>query len=174
VPVWRRSQVKSWRRTVGGPRRAAVVCLSGLFFSGCAVHASGLVEAPAGGVRLLTQDNHRWRLRAGAESNALSRLEGHLVEIEGLRIFRTVLVSEWSVSQGLHGMQAWTGTLESYGLQLLIADRKSGAQYALNREAIADLEPFVGAPILLEGYVEGPQQIHVLYYRLLGEPAGGR
>ena len=170
MPVWRRLQVKSWRRTAGRVVLTAIVCFGTHFLSGCAVHTSGLVQTPAGQVRLLTRENHRWRLRAGGESKRLERLDGHIVEIVGLRILQTVWVSDWSVSQGLHGMQAWTGTLESYGLQLLIADRKSGAQYVLNRDAITDLAPFIGAPILLEGYIEGPQQIHVLYYRLLGDP----
>jgi hypothetical protein len=56
------------------------------------------------------------------------------------------------------------------GVQLGVQDRNSGAYYLVDEAAVQDLEPFIGKPVLLEGYVDGAHRIAVLYYRVLAQP----
>jgi hypothetical protein len=51
-----------------------------------------------------------------------------------------------------------------------LQDRNSGAYYLLDPDAALELSPYVGLPVLVEGYVEGAHRVRVLYYRVLGTP----
>lgn len=162
--------VKSWS-SVG---QTVAVAVAAWVSSGCAAHLTGLVDRSADGLSLSTPEGRHYRLVAVGDAAPLVHLDGHIAEVEGRRVFRTVTVTDWSVPQGLHGMPAWVGTLERRGVQLGLSDRNSGTFWWLDPVAAETLAPYVGVPVLVEGYVEGAQRIVVVYYRVLdGRPGEG-
>lgn len=143
----------------------------GIAAGGCAFHAEGLV-GPEGDVTVLnTLDGERYRLALETEdARPLAHLLNHTTAIDGTRVFRVVHVTDWKVLEGLHGMPAWVGVLqEQGGRRLGIADRNSEAFYVLDEGATDVLRPELGKVVLVEGYVEGPHQVHVVYYRVLAD-----
>ncbi len=139
-----------------------------LLLLGCIAHQSGLVQRDGEQVSLLTEHGKRIRLRLPTEEvRPVARLQDHLVELEGIRGPRGLRVTDFKVHEGLHGLTAWVGVLEPLGSQVAIRDRTSGAAYVLVSDSAEALRPFLFKPVLLEGYVEGPHQVRVLYYRVL-------
>ena len=153
--------VKSLRRGL----RGGIVLLA----TGCATHAIGLIEPE--GPTLVTQEGKEYRLVLGPDSRPIAALDGHTVEIDGLRSGRRLRVTDWSVLEGVHGLPTWVGVLERHGGNLGLLDRNSDAYYLVAPEAIDVLTPFVGQVVLLEGFVEGAHVVRVVYYRPLVEDA---
>ena len=144
-------------------RWLALCALLGL--GGCAVQVHGLVEPLAGGAGLQLPDGTRLRLISiEADDVDLSALDGYLAAFEGQRVFRSLRVSDWAVREGIHGMTAWVGELRSMGARMGINDRNSGSFYFLDPSASAILHDYEGEVVLVEGYVDGPNQVHVLYW----------
>lgn len=150
---------------------AMLLAVLGIATGGCAFHAEGLV-GPEGAVTVLnTLDGERYRLALDSEdTRPLAFLQNHTTEIDGTRVFRVVHVTDWKVLEGLHGMPTWVGVLQDQGGRNLgITDRNSDAFYVLDEGATGLLRPELGKVVLVEGYVEGPHQVHVVYYRVLAD-----
>jgi hypothetical protein len=152
----------------------------GLFLSiaclGCSTHATGIVSpVPEGGTALQTIGGETLRLRLGRDSAPLAYLDGHEVEIEGVRSGRAVRVRDWRITGGLHGLQVWVGPVDILGIQVGIADRNTGSYFVLDEASWDVLAPFAGDTVLVEGWVEGAHRLRVVYYRVLAaeEPSGG-
>lgn len=146
-------------------RTAAIAGM--LLVQGCAYHQTGLVETGPRGTLLVESDGKTVALVLGEEASPVKHLGGHLVDVRGQRFLRNVRVGDWRVPEGLHGMAAWVGPLTPMGSQLGVQDRNSGAFYLLDAEAESALRAHAGQSVLLEGYVDGPHRIKVLYYRVL-------
>jgi hypothetical protein len=116
-----------------------------------------------------TLDGEHYRLALPADARPLAHLDGHTTVIDGTRTFDVVRVTDWKVPEGLHGMPAWVGRLEEQGVQVGLLDRNSEAFYLVDAGAADLLRPDVGKVVLLEGYVEGPHRVHVVYYRVLAD-----
>jgi hypothetical protein len=145
------------------PRWLAVYAFFAL--GGCAVQVHGLVEPVAAGAGLLLPDGTRLRLISiEADGVDLAALDGYLATFEGQRVFRTLRVSDWSVHEGTHGLTAWVGELRWMGTRMGIQDRNSGSFYILNQAAAEVLHDLEGEVVLVEGYVDGPNEVHVLYW----------
>jgi hypothetical protein len=139
---------------------------------GCAVtaRAVGRVVQVDGQPWLETSQGDRARLQwraSHASAEGLRYLDGHLVEVEGRGTKRAIDVSRWTLVEGLHGISAWAGVLIADGPRLLLEDAGNGVTVALDRQAAGELLPFVGRPVLIEGYVEGTMGVKVLYWRAL-------
>lgn len=139
-----------------------------LLLLGCMAHQSGLVQRDGEQVSLLTEHGKQIRLRLPTEEvRPVARLEDHLVEVDGIRGPGGLRVTDFKVREGLHGLSAWVGVLEPLGVQVAIHDRTSGATYILVPDSAETLRPYLMKPVLLEGYVEGPHMVRVMYYRVL-------
>lgn len=159
-------EVKSWRNT-----KAALTACGCVLLAGCAFHEVGLVTPIPAGARLETMDGGVYQLvLTGQDGAPLHYLDGHTADVYGTRVFHKVQVTDWKVIEGLHGMPAWIGVIEERGVQLGMLDRNSGAYYLLDRDAYDTLLPYVGQIVLVEGYVEGAQRVHVVYFRVLAGP----
>ena len=148
---------------------AAIIALT-LANGGCATHQVGMVTpGESGGAVMRTSEGREFRLVLDQESAPLRYLDGHLADVHGIKMFKRIAVTDWTVVEGLHGLQVFVGVLEGQGSQIGLTDRTSKAYYLVNRESAPDLEPFVGKPVLLEGIVSGPHIVEVMYYRVLAE-----
>jgi hypothetical protein len=140
-----------------------------LLAAGCAAHVLGVVEQKPTGLTLTTPVGKEIRVVLLDEARPLRFLDGHLVEVWGVRVGKTVKVNDWKVQEGLHGLSVWVGPLEERGVQLGMHDRNSGAYYLFDEEAARDLARYAGKMVLVEGYVVGAHEVRVVYYRVLAE-----
>lgn len=170
--------VKSLRTT--HPVRGALIALLALGSGGCAVHLVGLVGPDDDrGTVLSTLEGQQYRLSLHGEARPMRYLDGHLCEVDGTTSFKRVRVGAWTVLEGLHGLPVWVGVLEWRGVQIGMHDRNTGAYVFLDEEGADVLAPYVGKPVLVEGYVEGAHRVRVVYYRVLADeedprpPTGG-
>lgn len=136
---------------------------------GCAWKGEGLVAHHGLGTTVTTPTGGRLKLVLGESDRALAHLDGHLVMLEGRRAFGSLRVTDWSVPEGTHGMAAWVGRLERRGVQLGLQDRNSGAYYLLDSASWPVLSGAVGQEVLVEGYVDGPHEVKVMFYRVLAK-----
>ncbi len=144
-----------------GPRPLAVALLCGL--SACAVRARGVVESREGVAHLRTVEGQALRLIAVGPASGIGSLDGAWVEVAGERVFGTLRVGWWTVTEGPHGFPAYVGVLQPLGAQLVIADRASGATLVLDRTTTAALWPERGRLAVIEGYIDGPHQLHATW-----------
>ncbi|MFT7520301.1 MAG: hypothetical protein ACI9MC_002446 [Kiritimatiellia bacterium] len=158
---------------VPGRVNALFLGLCGMLVTGCAAHVQGLIEPGRRGVDLVTMAGQRSRLVLTGDAVPMRYLDDHGVDVHGRRVLGRITVTDWKVTEGLHGMQVWTGTLERRGVQLGLDDRNSGAFYFLDEKTVDTLSSHVGQPVLVEGYVEGAHRVRVVYFRILAdvEPA---
>ena len=131
---------------------------------GCAVSLVGVVEPAERGMVLSTVEGHEHRLLLDGPSRPIQALDGHLVEVEGRKVCRRVHVEEWRVLEGPHGLATWAGRVVAYGVQIGIEDHESGAVYFVDDLAAEKLRPYLGEIVVVEGYVDGPHRIRVLYW----------
>jgi len=157
-------KLRSGRGRIGFP-----VVLATLLRSGCPTHALGIVEPANPGTTLTTSTGMRYRLALGLDASPMKWLDGHMAEVSGPRVGKRIRVKEWKVVEGLHGLPVWVGELEARGVQIGLQDRNSGAYYLVDQEAANTLWPFLGEPVLLEGYVEGAHRVRVVYFRVLAD-----
>ncbi len=156
---------------VNSSRRALFAVALTLGWGACAFRSTGLVHPAEGGVYLENLDGQRWKLVAGDRNAPVLFLDGHLTEVKGLRSGQSVRVSEWRVIEGRHGMSTWVGVVEGAGTQLGLHDRNSGSFVWVDSESAQALQKWIGTTVLLEGYVEGPQRVRVMYLRVLAPDA---
>jgi hypothetical protein len=135
-------------------------------FVGCAHMAKGLVGSSRAGVVLEELHGSQVRLVLGPESQPLASLTDHYVEVRGLRGFGMLRVQEWWVLEGPHALPVWVGPVEVLGARVGLRDHSSGAFYLLGNGA-KELLNEGGNWVVVEGYVDGPHEIHVMFHRLL-------
>lgn len=138
--------------------------------AGCgSVHAVGVVE-PLGdrpGVRVVTMEGDRYRLNTAGAAAPLAYLDGHMVDVRGPFVLGRLRPTEWTVIEGRHGLQTWVGVLQTKGIQIGMNDHNSGSWYFLDEEGAAVVRPYVGLPVLVEGWVEGGHRVKVAFFRVL-------
>jgi hypothetical protein len=135
--------------------------------SGCAAHLRGFVAPSDGGTTLTTMEGDAYSLVLSRESEPLAYLDGHMAEVDGARVGRRVQVTDWKVVDGLHGMTVWVGPVVRVGGSVGIDDRNSGGLYRVDVEAAAKLQDHLGEMVLLEGWVDGPHEVRVAWWRPL-------
>lgn len=145
------------------PKSIVVLAL----LSGCAWKGEGLVESTATGPYLRASTGQRWRLIATDEDRILGHLEGQIVTLEGRRVLKNLTVKSFRIPTGIHGMPVWFGTLERRGLQLGLQDRNNGGYYLLRPGFPDALLDAIGSQVLVEGYVDGPHRVRVMFYSIL-------
>jgi len=107
-------------------------------------------------------------------SEPLAALDGHEITVEGQRVFGALRVSDWQVVGGLHGMPVWVGQVQRMGAQIGVNDRNSGAFYWVDDAAAQTLDDHIGEVVLLEGYVDGPHRVRVMFWRPLSPQGRSR
>jgi len=156
-------------------RVRGVLLVAALAFApGCAIKVAGLARPTPGGPTVETREGTTYRLVTTPDSAPLAQLDGHEVVVDGQRAFGAVRVTDWQVVSGLHGMPVWVGPVKVMGAQIGVADRNSGAFYWVDDGAARTLREHIGETVLLEGYVDGPHRVRVMYWRPLSKPAPPR
>lgn len=147
---------------------AAALAIFAAGAPGCAFHGVGLATPAPAGPQLMTSDGATWQLVVSGDATALGGLDGHTAEVWGRRgVGRVVVVTDWKVVEGLHGMPVFVGPTAAMGSQVVIEDHNTGGVYFVDEEGADVLWPFVGEWVLVEGYVEGAHRVRVVYYRVL-------
>lgn len=138
-----------------------------LLLSGCAVALRGTVTNDDGRTSLAetSGDVHTLRLRSTAQ--LLRFMEGELVDLEGSKSMGRVTVRNFRVLESSAGLPVWLGLLQERRGELGLVDYMSGGWFSLERDVFEEMAPFVGAPVLVEGYVEGAHTLRVVHYRVL-------
>lgn len=138
-----------------------------IFVLACTANLQGLVDKRPLGTWIQTSEGAEYQLVLGEGSAAVAHLDGLIVEVEGRRVFRKVDVEDWRCREGSHGLTAWVGVIEERGVQLGLRDRNSDGWYFLDADSVDTLRPFLGKPVLIEGYVVGAHEVAAVYYRPL-------
>jgi hypothetical protein len=144
-----------------------------VMLSGCTWKGEGLIERTGIGPTLVTPTGKRFKLVHGPEDAAIAGLDGYRVLIEGRRAFGALNVRDWQVPEGLTGMPVFIGVLERKGVQLGLTDQSSGAFVFFDQSSWEELAPFVGRPVAVEGWIDGPSRVRVLEFESL-EPRDQR
>jgi len=137
-----------------------------LLLSGCAVTARGYIHQDGSKTVVRTPEGGELTLRRNRISRVLRFLDGELVHIEGTKSFGRVGLDRWRVLEGVSGLQAVVGQLRPYGLSLVVVDSWSGNSIALEDAVMSEMSPFIGYPVLIEGYFDG-QSLRVVHYQVL-------
>lgn len=133
-----------------------------LWWLGCAVRRVGLVDV-APEPTLTSAEAGRERLvLVGDGPRRLGALEAHLVEVEARRSGRSLAVTSFRVLEGPHGLPVWFGPIQVLGLQVAVADTGSGGTVLVDPDTADELRGLAGGWVAIEGWVEGPQLVHVV------------
>lgn len=134
----------------------------------CAVHRVGLVERGDGGADFVSADGGRESLvLVGEGPSRLRSLGGYLVELEGRRTAGRITVGTFRVLEGPGGFGVWFGPVQVLGSQVGVADPTSGQLVLVDDGAAEELRAFRGQWVAAEGYVDGPQRVHVLAFTVV-------
>ena len=136
---------------------------------GCVRTVQGVVQVSANqDVRLEHVYGGDTRLLfADSEDRLLHSLSGHSVVVEGKVTAAGVRIGGWRVLEGPHALPVWIGVLQLRGGELGLFDRNSDVFYYLEKESSKHLYSSVGRWAVLEGYVDGPHTLRVMYYDVL-------
>ena len=142
-----------------------------LLLAGCALHGphTGILRQGQAGVVLDTPEGRTRRLLLDEDQHALRSLTGCTVRLEGARLGPLVVVRDWRVTDAGDGSEPYVGLLRGAGTRLLLDDRNSGAPVYLSADAPPELRGAIGRLVLVAGYVVGPQEVHVVHFRILSE-----
>ena len=137
--------------------------------TGCARNVQGVVAVhPAQGVSLAHVYGGATKLALSADEERLLRaLEGHSVVVDGRGSARGVRVDRWRVLEGPHALPVWIGVLQLRGGQLGLFDRNSDIFYYLETESSKALYDDIGRWAVIEGFVDGPHTVRVMYHDVL-------
>jgi len=128
-----------------------------------------MIRTAGVGTTLVGPTGRATRLVLDAEAAPLAALDGELVDLTGSKTVSVLRVTDWAVPEGPHGMTAWVGRLEAQGSQLGIADRNSDAYYLLDSASTRLMWEARGRVALFEGYVVGPNEVHMTWWRVISE-----
>jgi hypothetical protein len=131
------------------------ICLA--FVSACSlpVRASGIVRPVEG------------NLVIEAGTGASRWLDGHIVEVEGRSRPGAIRVDRWTITEGRNGLPAWVGEIVQLDGRLGLLVTSSAVTYVLDEPSSEDLAAFVGRPMLIEGWIDVNEGIHVGFFRAL-------
>ncbi len=135
--------------------------------AGCAAHVRGFVVPTDSGTAITTLAGEEYTLVLSGQSAPLAHLDGHLTQVDGQRIGRSVRVAQWRVIEGLHGLPVWVGAVQRFGAQVGVQDLASQHVIWVDEAAARALAPHLGDVVLVEGWVDGPQRVRVAYWRPL-------
>ncbi len=131
----------------------------------CALHTTqtGLVQVHDDRVELCDSAGGVWSLTGDP---VLPLLDGCMVAVEGARVARRLVVSDWRVTDAGDGSEPYVGHLRRYGSHWMIRDRNSGAELRLHAPPEA-LAAHADELVLLVGYVVGSHELSVVWWRAL-------
>ena len=142
----------------------------------CGAHArrSGMVAVEPKGdgsrVELHAFNGGSTRLVLEGEASWLLACDGCEVTVEGRRVGRKLWVRDFEIRRASDGSQPYVGVLKRYGAQLSIDDRTTGQHVFLDPLSATGLLSYEGRPVLVIGFVVGPQTVRVMAFRVLDEP----
>ncbi len=163
-------------RPAAAPRPRVVAVLGALLLSaplGCGAHTrvAGVVDASAAATRLIEPSGRAWRLVPTAPDDVwLRALGGCTVHVEATALGRRLRVGRWLVTDAGDGSQPYLGLLERTGHQLRLRDRQSGAVLVLEAPLDGPLAALDGQPVLVAGFLVGPNRLQVVSHRALAAP----
>lgn len=137
-----------------------------LILGGCAVHGHGVVVA-ADPPMMRLSEGQEYTLRVDEGVRELTQITDVVVEYWGRKRGRVLTVDDYKVGEGPHGMPTWIGTLTASGARLGLQDRNSGLFYVISEEDVDQIEDLVGETLLIEGYVDGPHEIRLMFITVL-------
>lgn len=111
------------------------------------------------------------RLILTPESEEMRWLDGHVVEVEGRSRPGAIRVERWAVTEGRNGLPAWVGEIVQLDGRLGLLVETSAVTYVLDEPSSEDLAAFVGRPMLIEGWIDVNEGIHVGFFRPLFDEA---
>ena len=136
------------------------------FLIGCAIKSyHGLLMLEDEAPHIVDIEGRNYELHLGEDAPFFNRLEGVVLKVEGPRIFRHVIVRDWTVVDAGDGSAPYIGVLYRQGVQWMMNDIQSGAQLVID----GDFDSWnVDDVVLIVGYVAGSHRIRVVSYRHLG------
>ncbi|MEQ1571514.1 MAG: hypothetical protein ABMA64_38155 [Myxococcota bacterium] len=142
---------------------------------GCSVHRVGLIapadpEIERGGVELIATDGSREPLVLVGSATGLRQLDQHLVELDGRKGFGKIQVTAWRALEGPHGLAVYVGPVQRLGVQIGIADPSTGQLLVVDERAARELSPWLGDPVAVEGWIDGPLHLQVVGWVVLDPP----
>ncbi|MCK6515374.1 hypothetical protein L6R46_10005 [Myxococcota bacterium] len=126
-----------------------------------------LLTDEQGRMELVEPEGKATRVHLTPTSAALTALEECTVAVTGPKIGRGVWARDWEVLTAADGSAPFVGRLELRGSNVILHDRQTGSMLMLSPESAAPLAPFDGDIVLVIGFVEGPNLIRVMGWRLL-------
>ena len=126
-----------------------------------------LLTDDQGRLALVEPEGKSTRVHLTPTSAALTALEECTVAVTGPKLGRGVWARDWEVLTAADGSAPFVGRLELRGSNILLHDRQTGSMLMLSPESAAPLAPFNGDIIMVIGFVEGPNLIRVMGWRVL-------
>ena len=148
----------------------ALPLILALFSLACAPRArvqGVLLSDDQGRLELVEPEGKSTRVHLTPTSAALTALEECTVAVTGPKLGRGVWARDWEVLTAADGSAPFVGRLELRGSNILLHDRQTGSMLMLSPESAAPLAPFNGDIIMVIGFVEGPNLIRVMGWRVL-------
>ena len=131
-----------------------------------------MVRPVEGGVEIQGATGATRRLILTPASQGLRFLDGHIVEVEGRSKPGAIRVDGWSVTEGRNGLPAWVGEIVQLDGRLGLLMAEAGVTYALDLPSSEDLAAYVGRELLVEGWIDVANGLHVSFYRPLYDEGG--
>lgn len=141
-----------------------------LLAQGCTytVRATGLVSTVEGALTIQGSNGKSRPLLAEGDAAALHWLDGLLVDLDGTLRKGVIEVASWRITEGPHGLSAWTGIVVKTPRGYALDVHDQGGRLTLGRSA--SLEAHLGRPVLIEGLVDvmagmvdGGMSVQVMY-----------
>ncbi|MEY3212923.1 MAG: hypothetical protein RIT28_3404 [Pseudomonadota bacterium] len=126
-----------------------------------------LLTDEQGRMALIEPEGKSTRVHLTPTSAALTALEECTVAVTGPKVGRGVWARDWEVLTAADGSAPFVGRLELRGSNVILHDRQTGSMLMLSPESAAPLAPFDGDVVMVIGFVEGPNQVRVMGWRLL-------
>ena len=138
-----------------------------LILTGCLQSVNGVLVDEDEKTRLYRASGPPLTLVLDDDSAALGHLQDCTVELEGQKLGRRYRVEDWRVLAAADGSAPFIGVVRRDGDRLLLHDHNSGATYVLTGQE--ELRAFEGRPLMVIGFVTGPQVIQVMGWRVLDD-----
>lgn len=140
----------------------AIFLMLGL--SGCAiaVRATGTLQHEGDALIVASTNGKSRPLEVAGPSAALARMDGYTVELEGLTHKGAIQVTSWRVSEGLHGMSVWVGTVVRTDHGIALDDAENHVRLTLKGDGADVLWDEIGRTALVEGFIDGTLQVQVV------------
>ena len=138
-----------------------------LILVGCLQSVNGVLVDEEEKTRLYRAEGPPLNLVLDDHSALLEHLHDCTVELDGLKLGRRYRVDDWRVLAAGDGSAPFIGVIRRDGDRLLLQDHNSGATYVLTGQD--ELGAFEGRPLMVIGFVTGPQVIQVMGWRVLDD-----